>query len=212
MENIYSLGEKYRQIDDAYENAKAILEMTYEQNGGEVTDQTEALEKEAKALETLRKEIADSILSAPDEFAAIVKNTEAYKKVVEAELDAIKKEQAKANAKYEAKIKRLAGKIEWFKTNIADAMKLAEINKIGGPKTPNKFTIWFAKSESIEADSEALLTPYVNKVQEFINTLPKWVKVKTDIDKSALKENLKDKTAKHPDGACLVTNESLQIR
>ena len=127
-------------------------------------------------------------------------------------LKALKEEQAKVCQKYEARIKRLASKIEWFKNNIADAMKLAEIEKLGGPKTPNKFTIWFSNTTSVEADNEAIMKPYESKVKELIESLPNYIVVKTDVNKSALKANLQDENAVHPDGAVLCPNKSLQIR
>ena len=212
MENIYSLGEKYSRINDAYEVAKTNLDSLYEENGGEITEQTEAMEKETQELEALRNEIIEDVLKAPDEYAAIVKNAEANKKIIEAELKALKEEQAKACAKYEARIKRLASKIEWFKGNIADAMKLAEIEKLGGAKTPNKFSIWFAKSSSVEVESEVVMKPYTEKVQSFIDSLPSWLTVKTDINKTALKAVLLDDKAEHPDGAFISENKTLQIR
>lgn len=212
MENIYSLGEKYAHINEAYEVTKNNLEALYEENGGEITEQTEAMEKETAELEALRNEIVADVLKAPDEYAAIVKNAEANKKIVEAELKALKEEQAKVCAKYEARIKKLASKIDWFKGNIADAMKLAEVEKLGGPKTPNKFTIWFSKSQSVEVESEVVMKPYTDKVQAFIDSLPSWITVKTDINKTALKAVLLDDKAKHPDGAFLSEKKSIQIR
>ena len=212
MENIYTLGEKYSRINADYENTKAALETMYEENGGEITEQTEQMEREQAELQALRDEIVKDVLSAPDEYAAIVKNTEAQKKILEAELKALKEEQAKVCAKIESKIKQKEAKIEWFKANIADAMKLAEIERIGGAQTERRFTIWFQKTQSVEADSETVLKPYEKRVKEFIDSLPNWIKVKTDIDKKALKDILKDETATHPDGACLVENKSLQIR
>ena len=44
-----------------------------------MTEETEAIEKEAEELGRLREEIIKDVLSAPDEFAAIVMNTEAQK-------------------------------------------------------------------------------------------------------------------------------------
>ena len=212
MENIYKLGERYARISGAYEAVENNLETIYEENGGEVTEETEALEQQRAELQALREEIQRDVLSAPDEYAAIVKNAEANKKIIEAELKALKEEQAKVCQKYEAKIKRLAGKIAWFKDNIADAMKLAEIEKIGGAKTPNKFSIWFSKSTTVEADAEMVLAPHQAKIQELVDSLPKWVVVKTDINKTELKANLMDDKAQHPDGAMLNETKNLQIR
>ena len=212
MENIYKLGEKYSSVEAAYEVTRANLDMMYEENGGEITEQTEALEKEAEELKRLHEEIVKDVLSAPDEYAAIVKNAEAQKNILEAELKALKEEQKKACAKIEAKIKQKESKMEWFKQNIADAMKFAEIEKIGGAKAPNKFTIWFKNTESVNVDTEAAMKPYEAKIKEFIESLPQWIVVKTDINKTAVKENLKDENAVHPDGASISSNKTLQIR
>ena len=212
MENIYKIGERYMRISEAYENTKAQLEYMYEENGGEITDETEAMEKEQAELAAIREEVMKDVLSAPDEYAAIVKNTEAQKKILEAELKALKEEQAKACAKIEARIKQKASKIDWFKQNIFDAMKLAEIQKIGGAKTDKKFTIWFSKTKTVDANEEVLFKPYTEKVQEFIDSLPSWIKVTTALNKTELKNNLLDDSATHPDGAIIVENESLQIR
>ena len=212
MENIYKIGEKYSRINGAYEAIENNLYSLYEENGGEITEETEALEQQREELGKLREEIQQDVLNAPDEYAAIVKNAEANKKIIEAELKALKEEQAKVCQKYEAKIKRLAGKIEWFKTNIADAMKLAEIEKIGGAKTSNKFSIYFTNSVSVEADSETILKPYEIKMKEFIDSLPNWITIKTDINKTALKANLQDEKAEHPMGAILNTTKTLNIR
>ena len=212
MENIYTIGERYMRISGEYEAVKANLDSLYEENGGEITDETERLEREAAELGRIREEIMQDVLSAPDEYAAIVKNAEAQRKILEAELKALKEEQAKACAKIEAKIKQKTSKIEWFKANIADAMKLAKIQKIGGSRTDKKFTIWFSKTTNVQVDSTVLMKPYAERVQELIDTLTGWVKVTTDFNKSALKDILLDETKEHPVGAFLVENESLQIR
>lgn len=212
MENIYSLGEKYSRINDAYEALKNNLEAKYEENGGEVTEETLQLESEMQELAVLKEEITNDVLSAPDEYAAIVKNAEANKKILEAELKALKEEQAKACAKIEARINRLDGKIDWFKANISDAMKLAEIEKIGGAKTPNKFTIWFKKSVSVEVDEDTALKPYEKKVEDFLRSLPSWISVKTGINKTELKKNLEDEKAEHPATALLSEKKTLQIK
>ena len=57
-----------------------------------------------------------------------------------------------------------------------------------------------------------VMKPYAEKVQEFIDSLPEWVTVKTDINKTALKANLLNDVADHPDGACIIENKSLRIR
>ena len=207
MENIYNLGDKFYRISEAYDAARAALEEEYENNGGEMTEQTEHMQAELDELERIKREVVDEVLSAPDDYAAIVKNAEAQKKVLEAELKAVKDEQAKVLARIESRIKRKQAKIEWFKGNIAEAMKLAEINKIGGAKTNNRFTIYFQDSTSIETDEEKLLAPYNGEVEALVSRLPKWLTVKTSINKTALKAE-----EKLPEGADKVTNKTLQIK
>lgn len=207
MENIYQLGEKFYRISEAYDCAKAALEEEYENNGGEMTETTEQMQAELDELERIKNEVVAEVLSAPDDFAAIVKNAEAQKKVLEAELKAVKEEQAKVTAKIEARIKRKQSKIDWFKDNILEAMKLAEVQKIGGARTENRFTIWIGESTSMETDEETLLNPYNDRIKAFIEGLPKWVKVTTGINKTALKAE-----AELPAGAAIVTNKTLNIR
>lgn len=207
MENIYNLGERFFRISEAYDCAKAALEEEYENNGGEVTEDTERMRAELDELERIKREVIDEVLSAPDDYAAVVKNAEAQKKVLEAELKAVKEEQAKVCAKIESRIKRLQSKAEWFKDNIAEAMKLAEVNKIGGAKTGSRFTIWFKDTESIETDDEVILKPFEKKIKELVDSLPSWVTLKTGVSKAALKD-VKDL----PEGATRHENKTLQIR
>ena len=207
MENVYQLGEKFYRISEAYDCASDALAEEYENNGGEVTETTERMQSEVDELARLKREVVDQVLSAPDDYAAIVKNAEAQKRVLEAELKAVKEEQAKVLARIEARIKRKERKIAWFKENIHEAMKLAEIEKICGARTENRFTIYIKKSESIQTDDEVLLKPFEARIKELTDSLPSWITVKTGISKVALKdeENL-------PDGATVIPSETIQIR
>lgn len=207
MENIYTLGERFRRLSDDYDNAKAVLEAAYEENGGEVTDETEAKRAEVDELERMRQEIVADVLSAPDEYAAIVKNAEAQKKVLEAELKAVKEEQAKVCARIMSKIKAKEGKIAWFKENIAEALKLAEIERIGGARTDHRFCIFFSNTSSLDVDSEKVLAPYQERINDLIAALPGWVTVTTGINKAALK---REDTL--PEGAVAVSSKTLNIK
>lgn len=207
MENIYQLTEKFRRISDAYDETKGILEEAYEENGGEITEETEALQGELDELARMKEEIVSDVLSCPDDYAMIVKNTEAQKRVLEAELKAVKEEQAKVLAKIQSKIKRKEDKIAWFKENISEAMKLAQKEKLGGAKTDSRFTIWFSESTSLDVNTELVLDPYQAKINELISELPAWVTVKTDVNKTILK---KEETL--PLGAERIKSKSLQIR
>ena len=145
METIYNLEQKFAAISESYDNLEAALVEKYEENGGEVTDETEGMQAELDALAQLKKQITDDIIAAPDEYAAIIKNAEAQKKMLEAELKALKEEQLKAVARLQAKINRKDSKIDFFKDSIAEAMRAAGIEKIGGAKTDNRFSIYFSK-------------------------------------------------------------------
>ncbi len=207
MENIYQLEQKFAAISDSYDQLEAALVEEYEANGGEVTEQTEAMQSELDALAALKKEITDDIVAAPDAYASIVKNAEAQKKILEAELKTLKEEQAKAAARIQAKINRKSGKIDFFKDAIAEAMRVNGIEKFGGAKTDNRFSIYFSKSTAVDVDAEKALAPYQPRIDAFIHSLPSWITIKTDVSKSELK-----KADELPDGAAIIENKSLQIR
>lgn len=207
MENIYNLGEKYSSLSRSYDELQAMLDQVYESNGGEMTDDTEIMEAEKSTIDAMRKSIAADLLNAPDEYAAIVKNTEAQKAILMAEYNAIREEQAKVLARYQAKINAKQRKIEWFKDAIASAMRFAEITKIGGARTSNKFSIYFTNTKKLEADNETLLAPYRDKINAVLADLPVWVSIKPDINKALLK-----KEEDLPAGAELIETKTLQIR
>lgn len=207
METIYNLEQKFAAISESYDELEAALVEKYEDNGGEVTEETESMQAELDALAQLKQQITEDIIAAPDEYAAIVKNAEAQKKILEAELKALKEEQLKAQARIQAKINRKVSKIDFFKDSIAEAMRANGVEKIGGAKTDNRFSIYFSKSTAVDVDAEAVLAPYQPRFAAFLKSLPSWVKVSFDVNKTELK-----KAEELPAGASLVTNQSLQIR
>lgn len=207
METIYKLEEKFAAISEAYDQLEAQLVETYEDNGGEVTDETEGMQAQLDELAALKKQITDDIIAAPDEYAAIVKNAEAQQKILEAELKQLKEEQAKAVAKIQAKINRKASKADFFKDAIAEALRVNGIEKIGGAKTDNRFSIYFQASTAVDVDTEKVLAPYQPRITAFIQSLPSWISVKTDVNKTELK-----KADEMPEGASIVSNKSLRIR
>ena len=207
MENIYQLEQKFAAISDSYDALEAALVEKYEEGGGEVTEETESMQSELDALAELKQKIQEDIIAAPDAYASIVKNAEAQRKILEAELKALKEEQQKAVARIQAKINRKNSKIDFFKDSIAEAMRANGIDKIGGAKTDNRFSIYFSKSTAVDADTEKLLAPYQPRFTAFLQSLPAWVKVSFDVNKTELK-----KVDELPDGASIVTNQSLQIR
>ena len=183
--------------DEAMAKARSLLAPALLDNSAEELD----------ALAALKKEVTDDIIAAPDAYAAIVKNAEAQQKMLEAELKALKEEQQAAVARLQAKINRKAGKVEFFKEAIAVALRAAGINKIGGAKTDNRFSIYFQESTSVDVDAEKVLAPYQPRINAFIQSLPSWITIKTDVSKTELK-----KADEMPEGASLVSSSSLRIR
>ena len=207
METIYNLEQKFAEISDSYDQLEAQLVDMYEENGGEVTEETEAMQAKLDELKALKQQITDDIIAAPDAYASIVKNAEAQQKMLEAELKALKEEQMKAVARLQAKINRKASKADFFKDAIAEALRANGIEKIGGAKTDNRFSIYFQSSTSVDVDSEKVLAPYQPRINAFIQSLPSWITVKTDVSKTELK-----KADEMPEGASLVSSSSLRIR
>lgn len=207
MENIYTLEQKFAAISESYDQLEAALVEEYEANGGEVTEKTESMQSELDALAALKKSVTDDIIAAPDAYASIVKNAEAQQKILEAELKALKEQQALACARLQAKINRKASKAEFFKDAIAEALRANGIEKIGGAKTDNRFSIYFQTSNSVDVDADKVLAPYQPRIAAFIQSLPSWITVKTDVNKTELK-----KADEMPDGASIVSNTSLRIR
>lgn len=207
MENIYALSGKYAEINDRYEALSAELDAMYEDNGGEETAETEQMQELLQEQEALKAEVLREIVEHADDYAEIALNKASQQKILEAELKAVKEEQAKVVAKYQARINRIARSVEFWKENFQEAMKLEQITKIGGPKTGHKFTVWVKETQSVDVDEETVLAPYRDTIDELLERLPAWVTVKTGISKTELK---KEETL--PEGATLVTSETIQIR
>lgn len=207
MENIYTLSGRYAEINDRYEQLSAELDAIFEENGGVETEETrEILELQAEQ-ERLRDEVLRDIVEHADDYAAIAMNKDCQRKMLEAELKALKEEQAKVVAKYQARINRLAGSVEFWKENFRQAMEVEKLTKIGGPRTGHKFTVWVKETQSVEVDEAQVLEPWQDTIAELVSRLPGWVTVKTGVSKTELK---KEETL--PQGAALVTSQSIQIR
>lgn len=207
MENIYTLSGRYAEINDRYEALSAELEALYEEGGGEETAETERLEELRREQDALREEVLREIVEHADDYAAIAMNKDCQRKMLEAELKALKEEQAKVVAKYQARINRLAGSVDFWKENFAEAMRIERISKIGGAKTGHKFTVWVKESQSVDVDEETVLAPWQDTIDELVDRLPAWVTVKAGVSKSELR-----KQDTLPQGAQLVTSQTVQIR
>lgn len=207
MENIYTLSSKYAAMNDSYETLSAELDALYEENGGEETEETERVQELKEEMAELKEEVLREIVEHADDYAAIAMNKDCQRKMLEAELKALKEEQAKVVAKYQARINRLAGSVEFWKENFRQAMEVEKLTKIGGPKTDHKFTVWVKETQSVEVDEAAVLEPWQDTIDELVSRLPGWVTVKTGVSKSELK---KEETL--PQGAALVTSRTVNIR
>lgn len=108
----------YNELNDAIARlsyTSAMLEQTYEANGGEVTDETEALEAEGKAVATLIE--GDGI----DLLGRWLANKESEVATLKAERQAI-----------DAKMKRANATIDYIKSEVArvlDLLNLADAKK-----------------------------------------------------------------------------------
>lgn len=207
MENVYTLSGRYAEMDERLEALRAELEERYEENGGEETEETEAVQETLREIEAMKQEVLRDIVEHADDYAAIAMNKAAQRKVLEAELKAVKAEQAKVVAKYQARINYLARGEEFWKENFKEAMNIEKLTKIGGPKTGHKFTVWVSTSNSLEVDEQTVLAPWQEAIDELAAQLPAWATVKASVNKTELK---KEETL--PEGAALVQNQSIQIR
>lgn len=207
MENIYTLSGRFAEMNDRYEELSAELEAMYEENGGEETADTMKQEALLDEIAELKDAVLHEIVEHADDYAAIAMNKDCQRKMLEAELKTLKEEQAKVVAKYQARINRLAGSVEFWKENFRQAMEIEKVSKIGGPKTGHKFTVWVKETQSVDVDEETVLAPWQETIDELVERLPSWVTVKTGVSKTELK---KEETL--PEGAAIVTSRTIQIR
>lgn len=184
MESIYKLSERAVAISTRYEQARAALEEMYEENGGEVTAETEEMSAELEELEQIQRQIAEEFVKFPDEYAAWFKDVEAQKAVIQAQRKAIEEEQKKVLAKYDAQIKKKDSTLEWIKQNMEAAMILAQVEKFDKKKTGGMFSIYFQTSKSVNVDEDVALKKYEDSINKLRATLPDWLILNTKISKS----------------------------
>lgn len=184
MESIYKLSERAVAISTRYEQARAALEEMYEENGGEVTAETEEMSAELEELEQIQRQIAEEFVKFPDEYAAWFKDVEAQKAVIQAQRKAIEEEQKKVLAKYDAQIKKKDSTLEWIKQNMEAAMILAQVEKFDKKKTGGLFSIYFQTSKSVDVDEAVALKKYEDSINKLRATLPDWLTLNTKISKS----------------------------
>lgn len=207
MENIYNLTGRFAELSDYYESLQAILDDLYEENGGEITEETEEVQSLLNDIKSLQDEVINDILANSDAYADIALNKAAQRKVVEAELKAVKEEQKKVIDRYQARINRIQRSEDWWKDNFDKALRVASMDKIGGAKSGLRHSIYYQKSTSVETNEDVLLAPYQAMIDNLNAELPSWMKVSVSIDKTTLK---KEETL--PQGATLNQKQTIVIR
>lgn len=208
MESIYKLQGRAEEIAARYYEVLDEFEGLMEENGGELNEESQEMLDKLAELKALQEQIKEDFIKFPDAYAAWYKNEEARKKVAEAEMKAFKEMQDVALAKYKAKVNKHESRMEWIKQNIADCMRLAEVEKFDKKSNPNAlFSIYFQETRSIEVDELSALAPYEKQIKCLTSILPEGFSVSIKIDKTILK-----KSELTPTGVKKVVNKSLQIR
>lgn len=208
MESIYKLQNRAAEIAARYDEIQAEFEALMEENGGELNEESQEYIDKLAELEAMQAELIEDFMKFPDEYAAWYKNEEAAKKVAEAEMKAFEDMQKKALAKYKAKVNRRESRMEWIKQNIAEAMRLAEVEKLDKKSRPDAlFSIYFQENKSIEVDEAIALYEYEDAINALAEKCPDWLSFVPKIDKSILK-----KADVLPRGFERKISKSLQIR
>lgn len=207
METIYKLQGHIADIEARYNEISAELDEIYTENGGEVTEETEKAEALLAELETMAQEVVKEIIDNSDAYAEITLNKEAQRKVLEAELKAVKEEQKKAIARYEAKINYIKRGEDFWKENFLRAMDYADVTKIGGAKSKLLHSISIRNTQAVEVDEAILTEKYSERLREFQLGLPNYLTAELKVSKTELK-----KEPEMPEGATLVLNKSVTIR
>lgn len=207
METIYKLQGHIADIEARYNEISAELDEIYTENGGEVTEETEKAEALLAELDAMAQEVVKEIIDNSDAYAEITLNKEAQRKVLEAELKAVKEEQKKAIARYEAKINYLKRGEDFWKENFLRAMDYADVTKIGGAKSKLLHSISIRNTQAVEVDEAILTEKYSERLREFQLALPSYITAELKVSKTELK-----KEPEMPEGAVLVLNKSVTIR
>lgn len=208
MESIYKLQGRAAELAALYDEAYAEFEALMEENGGEINEESQEYIDYLARLEELQEESKKNFEELPDAYAAWFKNIDAEKKVAAAELKAFKDLQKSAVSKYESRVNGLERKGEWVKQNIADAMRLLNVERLDKKSRPGSlFSIYFQDVESVEVDEALALQDYEEEIERLNAILPEGFTVTIKIDKAALKN-----AESVPAGVTKVVRQSLQIR
>ncbi len=207
MESFYKISGRAAEINNRIEELDARLVEMYEDNGGEITESTEAIENAKSELENLKQECIADIINNSDAYAEIALDKMAKKKVLVAEMKAVKEEQQKILDRYQARINRLDSSIDFWKQNFNEAMNLAGTTKIGGAKTDKMHSVYFTTTCSVECDNDVLISPYEESIRAFDVSLPDYLSIDIKVNKVALKG-----MTEMPAGAMLIKKQNINIK
>ena len=144
-----------------------------------------------------------------DSYAEIALNKAAQKKVAEAEVKAVKEEQKRVLDRCMARVNRLGRSVDFWKQNFDEAMRLAEVTRLGGAKSGKLHSVYYTTTKRVETDEVLLLGPYLERLQAFRESLPAWLDVEFKVNAAMLKALPEDE---RPEGCQGVESQNIQIR
>ena len=207
MDSFYKLSERLDDVSRRYDSVMAAFETAMEENGGELTEETQQMLAEADELAAIKAQIEEDFIKFPDEYAAWYKNKESKRNMILAERKAYEEEMKRVLAKYDARIKEVERDMEWIKQNIAASMKKHEVEKLDKKRPNAMFSIFFKKSKSIEVNEELALDAYRDVEKKANENCPEWLEFVPKIKKGTL-----TKVEDLPFGFERIYSESLQIQ
>lgn len=209
MENFYTLSGRFAEMSERADALADELEQMYDENGGEVTADTEERERALAELQALKADCLREMVDNSDAYAEIALNKAAQKKVAEAEVKAVKEEQRRVLDRCMARVNRLGRSVDFWKQNFDEAMRLAEVTRLGGAKSGKLHSVYYTTTKRVETDEPLLLGPYLERLQAFRASLPAWLDVEFKVNTAMLKALPEDE---RPEGCQVVESQNVQIR
>lgn len=209
MENFYTLSGRFAEMSERADALADELEQMYDESGGEVTADTEDRERALAELQALKADCLREIVDNSDSYAEIALNKAAQKKVAEAEVKAVKEEQRRVLDRCMARVSRLGRSVDFWKQNFDEAMRLAEVTRLGGAKSGKLHSVYYTTTKRVETDEPLLLGPYLERLQAFRANLPAWLDVEFKVNAAMLKALPEDE---RPEGCQVVESQNIQIR
>ena len=170
---LYELTGQMKAIEDALE-----------ENGGELTEE----------LEALWQETAESLPMKIDGYSQVIANYEAYSRNLDAEIKRL-----------QALKKTSDNSAKRVKEHLKQAMLANGIQKLDGYQCK----VSLSSTTATEVDEETVLAPYIARLERLM--LPAWITAELKVSKTALKEAFKDSDVT-PAGVRFVKNTQLRMK